>query len=138
MFLFCSEMFYIREETRQSVLWVFFRRRYHHHRHRHYLSFTLLPCYVAARSRKAVEIGVKNMQAWNDEQVPVYDCLEKLRGYKYLMLIDMDEFLIPRQSRSLMELFVSNSEFGTFCYLTPLTFITIAYLNERFVLSCWF
>ncbi|KAH3703472.1 hypothetical protein DPMN_078508 [Dreissena polymorpha] len=43
------------------------------------------------------EIGVKNVQAWNDEQVPVFDCLARLRGYRYLALVDTDEYLISNR-----------------------------------------
>ena len=52
-------------------------------------------------------IGVKNYQAWNDEQIPVYDCLEKLKGYKYLAVIDFDEYIIPQQGGDWRALFVS-------------------------------
>lgn len=62
---------------------------------------------VSARGRKVVEIGVKNMQAWNDEQIPVYDCFEKLKGYKYVAVVDVDEYLIPKKQKNWMELFVS-------------------------------
>ena len=52
-------------------------------------------------------IGVKNFQAWNDEQISVYDCLEKLRGYKYLAVIDFDEYIIPQNGENWTTLFVS-------------------------------
>ena len=52
-------------------------------------------------------IGVKNFQAWNDEQIPVFDCLEKLRGYKYLAVIDFDEYIMPQKDENWTTLFVS-------------------------------
>ncbi|XP_045207921.2 uncharacterized protein LOC123559869 [Mercenaria mercenaria] len=59
----------------------------------------------ASRGRKVSQVGVKNMQAWNDEQIPVFDCLEKLKGYKYLAVIDMDEYLIPKEVKTWPQLF---------------------------------
>lgn len=52
-------------------------------------------------------MGVKNFQAWNDEQIPVYDCFEKLKGYKYLAVIDIDEYLVPKTEKTWTKLFVS-------------------------------
>ena len=63
---------------------------------------------LPGNGRQAVaKIGVKNFQAWNDEQLPVYDCLEKLRGYKYMAVVDFDEYIIPEKDDNWMTLFVS-------------------------------
>ena len=35
------------------------------------------------------------MQYWNDEQVLLFDCQERLRIYDYVAIMDTDEFLIP-------------------------------------------
>lgn len=51
-------------------------------------------------------VGVKNSQAWNDEQLVVFDCLERLKGYKYLIMLDIDEYLVPTlQNETLKHLF---------------------------------
>ncbi|XP_053396878.1 uncharacterized protein LOC123551414 [Mercenaria mercenaria] len=44
--------------------------------------------------------GMKTVQAWNDEQILVYDCQSRLRGYKYVGVIDMDEFIVPVTDRN--------------------------------------
>ena len=63
---------------------------------------------LPGNGRQAVaKLGVKNFQAWNDEQLPVYDCLEKLRGYKYMAVVDFDEYIIPEKDDNWMTLFVS-------------------------------
>lgn len=71
---------------------------------------------------------MKNYQAWNDEQIPVFDCLEKLRGYKYVVVLDIDEYLIPKSTKSWMELFVSGqyksleSCYSKFCEIFKFSF----------------
>jgi len=34
--------------------------------------------------------------AWVDEQVTVFDCIQRFRGYKYIGILDVDEFLVPK------------------------------------------
>ena len=41
------------------------------------------------------------MQAWNDEQIAVFDCQERLKYYDYVAVIDTDEFVIPTATKSL-------------------------------------
>ena len=43
----------------------------------------------------ARDVGVKIAQAFNDEQVALFDCMEKLTGYSLVGVLDIDEFLIP-------------------------------------------
>ena len=63
---------------------------------------------ISGKDRQAVaKIGVKNFQAWNDEQIPVWDCLEKLRGYKYMAVVDFDEYIIPEKDENWTKFFVS-------------------------------
>lgn len=50
-------------------------------------------------------VGGKNFQTWNDEQILIYDCLEKLKGYKYLVVLDIDEYLVPNHNKRLPEFF---------------------------------
>lgn len=50
-------------------------------------------------------VGEKNYQAWNDEQILIYNCLEKLKGYKYLLVLDIDEYLVPNHQETLPQLF---------------------------------
>ena len=40
-------------------------------------------------------VGEKVPEAWNDEQVVVYDCQARLSGYNYVSVLDFDEFLVP-------------------------------------------
>ena len=40
-------------------------------------------------------VGEKIPEAWNDEQVVVYDCQARLSGYNYVSVLDFDEFLVP-------------------------------------------
>ena len=49
----------------------------------------------------------KNRMSWNDEQLMVYDTVEKYSGYEYVGFIDYDEYLIPTRNRTLKELIVS-------------------------------
>lgn len=42
-------------------------------------------------------IGQKYTLSWHDEQVTVFDCMERLQGYHYVAVLDLDEFLIPRK-----------------------------------------
>ena len=49
----------------------------------------------------------KNHFSWNDEQLMVYDTVEKYWGYEYVGFIDFDEYLIPTRNRTLKELIVS-------------------------------
>ena len=51
-------------------------------------------------------VGQKIPQAWNDEQVVVYHCFDRLFNFKYVGIIDMDEFLVPHKDRNFEDLFV--------------------------------
>ena len=35
------------------------------------------------------------MHFWNDEQIVAFDCQSRLHGYKYVGVIDTDEFMVP-------------------------------------------
>ena len=52
-------------------------------------------------------IGLHYFQAWQDEQVAVYDCQERLFKYKYIGVTDIDEFIVPYAYTTIQELFVS-------------------------------
>ena len=39
--------------------------------------------------------GIQQVQAWNDQQVLVFDCLSRLSTYKYIGLYDKDEYIVP-------------------------------------------
>ena len=54
-------------------------------------------------------MGDKNSQAWQDEQVTVFDCQERLRGYSFVSVVDLDEFLLPLRDDNLREMMVSTS-----------------------------
>lgn len=77
---------------------------------------------------RTTEIGVKNFQAWNDEQVPVFDCLEKLKGYKYIVVLDLDEYLIPKTDKTLMNLF--NRLFSTKANAAGFTFLVQLHITS--------
>ena len=34
-------------------------------------------------------------QAWNDEELLVFDCLSRLSSYKYIGIYDKDEYIVP-------------------------------------------
>ena len=46
-------------------------------------------------------------QSGSDKQLVTIDSFEKMSGYKYFGVIDLDEFLIPSKGRSLKQLLVS-------------------------------
>ncbi|XP_053379620.1 uncharacterized protein LOC123527009 [Mercenaria mercenaria] len=39
--------------------------------------------------------GGKNMLAFQDEQVTVFDCIERFNGFRFVAVLDLDEFLVP-------------------------------------------
>jgi hypothetical protein len=45
------------------------------------------------------DVGVKNMQSWNDEQITLFDCQERLSKYDYVAVVDTDEFIVPNTKR---------------------------------------
>ena len=48
----------------------------------------------------------KGEQLFNDLQVVIKDSFEKMSGYQYFGIIDLDEYLIPSRNRTLKELMV--------------------------------
>jgi len=40
--------------------------------------------------------GQNAVQAWNDQQVVVYDCMSRLWTYRYVGVFDKDEFIVPK------------------------------------------
>ena len=55
------------------------------------------------------EIGDKLPSVWQDEQVVVFDCFQRLHGYKYISIIDLDEFLLPRKHKNIKEMMVNKA-----------------------------
>ena len=55
---------------------------------------------------KSRDVGDKNAQAWQDEQVTVFDCQERLRGYSFISIVDLDEFLLPLRDENLRDMMV--------------------------------
>ncbi|KAL3841813.1 hypothetical protein ACJMK2_019914 [Sinanodonta woodiana] len=45
------------------------------------------------------KFGQETFQYWSDEQVPVYDCMDRLAGYSIVGLVDFDEFIFPLQDK---------------------------------------
>ena len=54
-------------------------------------------------------VGQKNGQAWNDEQVVVYHCYDRLVNFKFVGVIDFDEFIVPHKDKNFPQLFVSTT-----------------------------
>jgi len=52
------------------------------------------------------DVGVKNFQSWNDEQLTAFDCSVKLAGYTYIGLYDLDEFIYPKIGSNFLQLMV--------------------------------
>ena len=48
----------------------------------------------------------KGEQLFNDLQVVIKDSFERMSGYTYFSIIDLDEYLIPTRNRTLKELLV--------------------------------
>lgn len=51
-------------------------------------------------------VGHKTPSVWQDEQVTVFDCTERLQGYTYMAIIDLDEFLLPRKHKDIKTMLV--------------------------------
>ncbi|KAL3836351.1 hypothetical protein ACJMK2_021784 [Sinanodonta woodiana] len=64
----------------------------------------VLPFHIPMKDKYRRLVGQKSMQAWNDEQVPVFDCLERLNGYKYMGILDVDEFILPANDTTIPRL----------------------------------
>ncbi|KAL3841809.1 hypothetical protein ACJMK2_019910 [Sinanodonta woodiana] len=45
------------------------------------------------------KLGQKSGQGWSDEQIPVYDCMDRLAGYSIVGVVDFDEFIFPLQDK---------------------------------------
>ena len=49
------------------------------------------------RSYQALSRSARcSVQAWNDQQVVVYDCMSRLWTYRYVGVFDKDEFIVPK------------------------------------------
>lgn len=42
--------------------------------------------------------GGKNTMAFQDEQVTVFDCIERFTNFRFVAIIDLDEFLVPAEA----------------------------------------
>ena len=45
------------------------------------------------------DVGQKRGQPYTDEQVATYDCIERLKSYNYVAVIDVDEYIYPRHAK---------------------------------------
>ncbi|XP_053408126.1 uncharacterized protein LOC123560982 [Mercenaria mercenaria] len=57
------------------------------------------------QGEQLVEIGPKDIQAWNIEQTLMNDCFVRSNGYKHVVVLDVDEYLIPIKAKTWPELF---------------------------------
>lgn len=46
------------------------------------------------------------MSVYEDKRVALLDCIQRSSGYKYMAVIDMDEFLLPKIHNNYKELMV--------------------------------
>ncbi|KAL4220871.1 hypothetical protein ACF0H5_019137 [Mactra antiquata] len=44
--------------------------------------------------------GGKNVMSFQDEQVTVFDCMERFNNYDFVAVIDLDEFLVPTRNNT--------------------------------------
>jgi len=47
-------------------------------------------------------MGEKNVMPFVDEQVTVFDCMDRLKNFDYVAIIDVDEIVIPRRIEPLL------------------------------------
>ncbi|XP_052810275.1 uncharacterized protein LOC128238408 [Mya arenaria] len=66
-----------------------------------------LPFSLPHREKYHRDVGVKNLNSWNDEEVAVFDCQNRLSGYTYTGLYDFDEFIYPKNVKNLKDLLLS-------------------------------
>lgn len=56
-----------------------------------------LSLYLTADPKR--DVGQKQGQPYSDEQVATYDCIERLKGYNYVAVIDVDEYIYARNAK---------------------------------------
>ena len=47
-------------------------------------------------------MGEKNVMPFVDEQVTVFDCMDRLKNFDYVAIIDVDEIVVPRRIEPLL------------------------------------
>ena len=82
-------------------------------------------------------LGQKYTLSWHDEQVTVFDCMERLQGYHYIAILDLDEFLIPRKEeyydwKTMLVLYTS-----TITYPCNILKLFTAIKNDNFQIKCF-
>ena len=60
------------------------------------------------KGKQTIEIGSKDVRGWNIEQTLINDCFERSKGYQYVVVLDINQYLIPKQVPTWPKLFVSN------------------------------
>ncbi|KAK3600274.1 hypothetical protein CHS0354_013701 [Potamilus streckersoni] len=74
------------------------------------------------------KLGQKTGQGWSDEQVPVYDCMDRLAGYSYVGIVDFDEFIFPLQDKDFKQ-FVNRLK-KTYHDVSLFTFLVDIYVMD--------
>ncbi|KAL3841811.1 hypothetical protein ACJMK2_019912 [Sinanodonta woodiana] len=80
------------------------------------------------------KLGEKTVQSWSDEQIPVFDCMDRLAGYSIVGLVDFDEFIFPLQDQDFKQ-FVNRirttyPDSGLFSFLVDVFVIDWGKTNE--------
>ncbi|KAL3841812.1 hypothetical protein ACJMK2_019913 [Sinanodonta woodiana] len=52
------------------------------------------------------KFGEETYQYWSDEQIPVFDCMDRLAGYSIVGLVDFDEFIFPLKDKDFKQFVV--------------------------------
>ncbi|KAL3841810.1 hypothetical protein ACJMK2_019911, partial [Sinanodonta woodiana] len=81
------------------------------------------------------KLGEETYQYWSDEQIPVYDCMDRLAGYSIVGLVDFDEFIFPLKDKDFKQ-FVNRirtryPDAGFFIFLVDVFVTDWGKTNER-------
>ena len=68
--------------------------------------YMIINNYILSAELSTREVGIKNYQGWNDEQLVVFDCQMRLAGYSFLGVYDFDEYILPKRANNLLEMLV--------------------------------
>ncbi|KAL4231491.1 hypothetical protein ACF0H5_009069 [Mactra antiquata] len=61
---------------------------------------SLLPYKMPYEGIEKHDVGAKTPEAWDNEQMVVYDCQTRLRLYEFVGIIDIDEYIVPMTDKN--------------------------------------